>query len=79
MTAAVPFDGVFKMGGVLATAGTEVEKTSCWIRVSETGRGVRVLIPDYYVPLMTVAEARSLAAQILECARRHEVRQALKP
>lgn len=72
------FDGVFKMGGVCATAGTTEDKTKCWIRVAEINDGIKLTIPGYHTPVMTVAEARSLAAQIMEQARRHEVRKTAK-
>jgi hypothetical protein len=74
MTAPVPFDGVYKMSGVYASAGTSEDKV--WITIREFGNGIQVLTPDFKAPVMTIAEARSLAAQIMELARRHEVRKA---
>lgn len=78
MTAPVPFDGVIKMGGVWASAGAKESKGVCWITVKDCSEGVRITIPDYHAPIMTVAEARSLAAQIMEVARRHEIRKGLQ-
>lgn len=68
-----PFDGVFKMGGVWASAGKDATKRG-HIQVVEVGDGIQLSVPDYHAPIMNVAEARSLAGQLLELARRHEVR-----
>ena len=61
------------MGGVWASAEYEA-----WISVREVDHGVVVrssVDSNGHLPAMTVAEARSLAAQIMEAARRHEIRQ----
>ncbi len=75
MTNKVEFDGVFKMSGVWASVKCG-EKSCCWIQIKEQDEGICLSVPDYYAPVMTVAAARSLAAQIMEAARRHEVRHA---
>jgi hypothetical protein len=77
---AKPFDGVHKAAGVRASGlPEELKETSCWVTVQELSAGVQLLIPDFKSPVMTIAEARSLAAQIMETARRHEIRKGLKP
>lgn len=78
MTAPVPFDGVFKMSGVWASAGSEAAKSTCWVTLREVGEGIHLSVPDYRIAMMTVREARSLAAQIMEAARRHEIRRGLQ-
>lgn len=63
---------VFKAGGVWASAANKEHKV--WVHIRELPEGVQILVPDFKAPIMTVAEARSFAAQIMEAARRHEVR-----
>lgn len=63
---------VFKMGGVWASASNKENKA--WVQIRELSEGVQILVPDFKTPVMTVAEARSFAAQLMEAARRHEVR-----
>ena len=74
MTAPVPFDGVFKMVGVWASGCN-----SAWVQVQELDEGICIRAPSNSsgkFPSLTVPEARSLAAQIMEAARRHEIRKA---
>lgn len=71
MTKKVPFDGVYKMGGVYAGASAA---TRGWITVREMESGVAVVI-GLMTRVMTPAAVRSFAAQIMEAARRHEIRE----
>lgn len=57
------------MGGVYASIDNPQ-----WVSVKERLRGAEIKYPLVQAPTLTVAQARSLAAQIMEAARRNEVR-----
>lgn len=64
---------VREMGGVWASLGDK----NGWVRLYEQDNGVMILHDDYKKPILSPADARSLARQLYRLARRVEKRTAV--